>query len=218
MQQSPLAHPGLSRALALLTLLIFSITLLCQPSPYLLRYHGQLYFPFLQPIPATTFGHSLAIASDFSDPALQSHIAQHGWSLRSPIPYNQHSIDLSTPPLSPPSSMHWLGTDYAGRDVLALLLLGLRTTILFCLAYSLGSFLIGATLGTLSGYLNTTLDPFVSAVFLFWKSIPMLYLLILCRTFTIIDLPLLFCVMLAFGWGKFYYLTRIQALKLLRVH
>ena len=149
----------------------------------------------------------------FTDPEVKQTIHQHGWMLQSLIPYDHTSIDTQQRSLSPPSWQHWLGTDQNNHDVLANLWLGLRTSLALCGAYTVVSFCIGVSIGSLSGYFYRTLDIPIQAFFLFWKSIPMLYILILCKTFMHIDFFALLSIMIFFGWGKFYYLARVETRK-----
>lgn len=59
---------------------------------------------------------------------------------------------------SPPSSLHWLGTDFHGRDLFARLLEGLRLS-LFVGAIGAGvSLVIGVTVGLISGYFGGKTD------------------------------------------------------------
>lgn len=62
--------------------------------------------------------------------------------------------DLSAGFWAPPSAVHWLGTDDVGRDILARLVCGGRTSLLvgFCAAGL--SVLAGVPLGLLAGYLR----------------------------------------------------------------
>ncbi|GAA4368560.1 hypothetical protein GCM10023185_41450 [Hymenobacter saemangeumensis] len=65
-----------------------------------------------------------------------------------PLPFAPATPDLARPALPPGlDSPHWLGTDAQGRDVLANLLFGARTAVLFTLPAAL----LAAALGTLAG-------------------------------------------------------------------
>src|SRR5215218_6655539 len=57
-----------------------------------------------------------------------------------------------------PSELHWLGTDQFGRDVLARILYGYRTSLLAC-TVSVGIALaLGGTFGLLAAYYRGWLD------------------------------------------------------------
>ena len=63
-------------------------------------------------------------------------------------PWSPYEIDLPQK-LRPPSAAHWLGTDVYGRDIVSLLLVGARSSILVGVV-AVG---IGVTIGTLLGLL-----------------------------------------------------------------
>ena len=44
-------------------------------------------------------------------------------------PWSAYEIDMAAK-LRPPSAAHWLGTDVLGRDIVSLLLVGARSTIM----------------------------------------------------------------------------------------
>ena len=61
----------------------------------------------------------------------------------------------------PPTSAHWLGTDYLGRDVLSRVIYGARTATLVSLFVVLLSSVIGIVIGSVSGYFGGKLDFFL---------------------------------------------------------
>ena len=63
-------------------------------------------------------------------------------------PWSPYDMDLARK-LQPPSAAHWLGTDVYGRDIVSLLLVGARSSILVGVV-AVG---IGVTIGTLLGLL-----------------------------------------------------------------
>jgi peptide/nickel transport system permease protein len=79
----------------------------------------------------------------------------------------------------PPSSLHWLGTDEAGRDELMRLLRGGRVSLSIGLMAALGSSLIGIVIGACSGYFRGTLDSILMRFTDFMMSLPSLPLLII---------------------------------------
>jgi peptide/nickel transport system permease protein len=58
----------------------------------------------------------------------------------------------------PPSSSHWLGTDYLGRDVLARILYGGRSSLFTGLLVVVIAVVIGLPLGAIAGYYGGWLD------------------------------------------------------------
>ena len=66
-----------------------------------------------------------------------------------------HSISaILTDGLTPPSDLHWLGTDQIGRDYLSRLIAGGRVALLVSLTGVGIAVVLGTTLGVLAGYLG----------------------------------------------------------------
>lgn len=86
--------------------------------------------------------------------------------------------------LRPPDSLHWLGTDEFGRDVLSRVLHGGATSIGLGVAATTFAFVIGVPLGLLGGYIRGRWDDVIMRSVDVLVSIPpiMLGLLILATT------------------------------------
>lgn len=82
------------------------------------------------------------------------------------------------PPYSP-SWKHWFGTDKDARDVFARSLHGARISIAVGFSAITAGFLIGGTIGVISGYFRGWLDRISSFVFIVLLSFPSLVLAIL---------------------------------------
>lgn len=69
-------------------------------------------------------------------------------------------LSLAGRPLTPPFTMNglWLGTDRLGRDVLAGLVHGARTSIVIALSVLAIAAALGAVIGTVAGYFGRWLD------------------------------------------------------------
>jgi len=78
-------------------------------------------------------------------------LAVFGGALAPHDPLQQYTDEV----LQGPSSAHWLGTDYVGRDVLSRLMAGTRLSVLGALE----AVLIGAVLGVPSGLASAWLGP-----------------------------------------------------------
>jgi len=78
----------------------------------------------------------------------------------------------------PPSGAHWLGTDPAGRDVVALLLWGSRISLLVGFAASAVSMIIGTVVGMAAGHFSGWAQAAVMRVIDFFLVIPGLVLAI----------------------------------------
>jgi ABC-type dipeptide/oligopeptide/nickel transport system permease subunit len=78
-----------------------------------------------------------------------------------------------------PSAAHWLGTDALGRDLLARVLVGGRTSLLVGLAATLVSVAIGVAWGGVAGYFGGALDEALMRIVDFLYGIPYMFLVIL---------------------------------------
>jgi peptide/nickel transport system permease protein len=86
---------------------------------------------------------------------------------------------LSSVQKEAPRALHVLGTDNFGRDVLAELIAGTRTSLLIGLMAGSIATLIGLTLGLLAGYVGGNLDNFLSSIINVFIVIPSFVILIL---------------------------------------
>src|SRR5262249_20732770 len=117
---------------------------LANDRPLLVRYEGSFYVPVLHDYPETTFGGDFPSQTDYRDPAVIKLIEAKGWQVWPLIPFNYRTItDAPGPFPARPSAVDWLGTDDQGRDVLARLIYGFRISVLFGLALTLFSSIIG---------------------------------------------------------------------------
>ena len=73
-----------------------------------------------------------------------------------------------------PSSEHWLGTDYLGRDVLLRAVFAARTAVKVGLVASVISALVGVTLGIFAGYCGGFVDDVVVWIYSTFASMPAL--------------------------------------------
>jgi ABC-type dipeptide/oligopeptide/nickel transport system permease subunit len=87
------------------------------------------------------------------------------------------AIDLSQQ-LARPSSLHWLGTDIQGRDILTRLLFGARISLSVGLGAQAIALLVGGMLGLVSGFYGRWVDEIVMRVADVTLAFPTLLLLI----------------------------------------
>ncbi|RKX34908.1 MAG: ABC transporter permease [Verrucomicrobia bacterium] len=116
---------------------------------------------------------------------------------------------------APPSwqSLHPLGTDSTGRDILARLVYGFRIAIFFALAFMALTYLIGITIGCVMGYFGGVFDLLFQRIIEIWSNIPFLYMVIIVfsvipSTFSISTrIMILLTIMVLFSWtGMTYYM------------
>jgi ABC-type dipeptide/oligopeptide/nickel transport system permease subunit len=74
------------------------------------------------------------------------------------IPADLATRMTMTARLRPPSTLHWLGTDQLGRDLLYRVMLGARTSLSIATAAVLISLILGLPIGMLSGFYRGRID------------------------------------------------------------
>ena len=149
--------------------------------PVLIRYDGAFYTPVLKSYSEITFGGEFDTEPDYRDPYIQELIEEKGWTVWPPIPFAYDTIDFELPvsPPAPPSIRHWLGTDDQGRDVIARVIYGFRISVLFGLALTLLSSVVGVAAGAVQGYFGGLIDLLGQRFIEIWQGLPVLYLLII---------------------------------------
>ncbi|WP_348944538.1 ABC transporter permease [Chitinibacter sp. FCG-7] len=190
--------------------------LLSNDKPYVAHYQGQTYFPLFKDYPETTFGGDFPTPTDYLDPFIQQQLAQAGnWAIFPPNRYGVNTLNYfaSQPNPAPPSSANWLGTDDKGRDLLARLLYGFRTSALFALALTITGSLLGMLIGGVQGYFGGRVDLFGQRISEIWASLPELYLLIIFTAIFEPSLTLLLVLMTLFGWMGLADYTRAEFLR-----
>jgi microcin C transport system permease protein len=183
--------------------------------PIVVNYDGGWYFPVLRYYPETAFGGDFPTEADYRDPYVQELIESRGWMLWPPIRYDYRSInfDLQVPSPSPPTRENLLGTDDQARDVLARLIYGFRISVLFGLALTLLSSLIGVMAGALQGYFGGWLDLLGQRFIEIWGGLPVLYLLIIMASFVEPSFWWLLGIMLLFSWTALVGVVRAEFLR-----
>ena len=207
--------------------------------PLYVSYEGKSYFPVFVTYPETAFGGDFETAADYRDPYLQKLIADKGGSMLWPpirYSYNTHNLDLPTPAPSKPTwrlteeqckavverkgvsgcnelEYNWLGTDDQGRDVLARLLYGFRLSVLFGLALTIVSSVIGVAAGAVQGYFGGWTDLLFQRFIEIWTSIPSLYLLLIISSVLVPGFFVLLGILLLFSWVSLVGLVRAEFLR-----
>ena len=114
----------------------------------------------------------------------------------------------------PPVRGHWMGIDAAGRDVLSLVLYGMRIAMIFGLLLAFWAMFFGMVIGAVQGYFGGWTDIAGQRLTEIWSALPFLYVMIfigaaLGRSFLI----LLVCYSL-FNWIGISYYMRAEFLRL----
>ncbi|MCP5142085.1 MAG: ABC transporter permease [Gammaproteobacteria bacterium] len=190
--------------------------LLANDRPILVSYQGAWYSPVFTDYSESTFGGDLDIAADFRDPYLVDLIREAGgWMLWPPIRYHYQTInyDLPTPAPSAPTTDNWLGTDDQGRDVAARLIYGFRISVLFGLALTILSSIIGVMAGAVQGFFGGLTDLLFQRFIEIWNGLPVLYLLIILASVVEPTFAWLLGLMLLFSWTALVGVVRAEFLR-----
>jgi microcin C transport system permease protein len=116
----------------------------------------------------------------------------------------------------PPTAGHWLGIDNAGRDVLARIVYGLRTSLLFGFILVVGALAIGVVVGAVQGYYGGWLDIGAQRGIEIWSALPFLYIMILLGAIYGRSFALLLVCYGLFNWIGISYYMRGEFLRLRR--
>jgi microcin C transport system permease protein len=213
--------------------------LIANDRPFLIQYDGHLYFPAFVTYPETAFGGDFETAADYRDPYLQKLIKDKGGHIVWPLirySYDTHNLDLPTPAPSKPTWMltekecapvvqrkglhscrdleyNWLGTDDQGRDVVARLIYGFRISVLFGLALTIISSIVGIAAGGIQGYFGGWIDLGFQRFIEVWTAIPSLYLLLILSSILVPGFFVLLGILLLFSWVSLVGLVRAEFLR-----
>ena len=200
--------------LTLFTASLFA-ELIANDRPLVVHYQGDWYFPVLVSYPETTFGGVFPTEADYRDPYLAELIQAQGWMLWPPVRYSYATINyaLPVPAPAPPSAENLFGTDDQGRDVFARLIYGFRISVLFGLALTLASSVIGVVAGAVQGYLGGWVDLLFQRFIEIWSGLPVLYLLIILASVVEPNFWWLLGLMLLFSWMTLVGVVRAEFLR-----
>lgn len=224
---------------ALLFFVSLFAELIANDRPFLVKFDGKLYFPAFVTYPETAFGGDFETAADYRDPYLQKLIKEKNGTVLWPLirySYGTHNLDLPTPAPSPPTWMlteaqckavvekkgvrgcrdleyNWLGTDDQGRDVVARLIYGFRISVLFGLALTIVSSIIGIAAGGIQGYFGGWVDLLFQRLIEVWTAIPSLYLLLILSSVLVPGFFVLLGILLLFSWVSLVGLVRAEFLR-----
>jgi microcin C transport system permease protein len=208
---------GYVSALVFLVLFVLSLfaELIANDRPLLVRYDDKYYFPVFVAYPETEFGGFFETEAVYTDPAVRELIEEKGWLVWPPIPYSYDTVvkDLHTPAPSPPTAQNLLGTDDQARDVLARVIYGFRISVLFGLALTVLSSVVGIAAGAVQGYFGGLVDLSMQRFMEVWSGMPTLYLLIIMSSFIVPGFWTILILMLLFSWMALVDLVRAEFLR-----
>ena len=200
-------------------LALFAVSLVAEfianDRPIFVWFDGQPYFPVLATYPETTFGGDFPTEADYRDPFVMGLIEERGFALWPPIPFGYDTVitNLDVPAPAPPSWTNLLGTDDQSRDVLARVIYGFRISVLFGLALTALSSIIGVAAGAVQGYFGGAIDLGLQRFIEIWSGMPILYILIIMGSILVPSFATLLGLMLAFSWMTLVDLVRAEFLR-----
>jgi microcin C transport system permease protein len=223
-------------------LVLFVIALFAEfianDKPIFIHYDGKSYFPIFVRYPDTEFGDDIGTAADYRDEHLQNFLDQHhAVEIWPPIRFSYNTIDDKPPSPFPskPTWMlsekdcafaakngygkcgsleyNWLGTDDQGRDVLARMIYGFRLSVLFGLALTIVSSIIGVAAGAVQGYFGGWTDLLFQRFIEIWTSVPELYLLLIISSVLVPGFFVMLGILLLFSWTRLVGLVRAEFLR-----
>ena len=199
--------------------ILFITTLLAEvianDKPFVVYFKGEIYFPIVKAYPETTFGGDFLTEADYRNPYLSELIERDGWALWPIVRYHHRTVawDLPVPAPAPPDRNHWLGTDDQARDVLARVIYGFRSSVLFGFALTFISAIIGVSAGAVHGYFGGWLDLIFQRFMEIWSGRPTLYLLIILASVVEPNFWWLLGLLLLFSWMGFVGVVRAEFLR-----
>ena len=199
-------------------MMALSANIIANSKPIALSYKNTLYFPAFASYSEKTFGGDFETEADYRDPYVQDLITkdgQGGWIIWPLIKYSYDTINynLPTPAPSAPTADNILGTDDQGRDVFARVLYGFRISVLFGLALTIFSSLIGVTAGAFQGFYGGKVDLIAQRFIEIWSSMPSLYILIIFSALFTPGFWTLLLILLLFSWTHLVDVVRAEFLR-----
>ncbi len=185
----------------------------------LVYYNGDLFFPtYTDMIPGSKFNLGYDYETNYKELKRKFNKENSSNFLIMPlIPYNPYENDLKTdlyPPFVPSfKEKHFLGTDNVGRDILARLVYGFRTAIIFSFVLLIMNYTIGITIGCSMGYFGGKFDLFFQRIIEIWNNVPFLYVIIIIASIVIPNFMILLLIMAFFGWIGITWVMRTMTFK-----
>ena len=211
--------------------------------PIYIHVNGKSFFPAVVTYPDTAFGDAndrnlFGTAADYRDDYLMGLINKAHGTVVWPLVRFSYNTQVSKPPSPFPSKptwllnekdctfaaknnfakcdeveTNWLGTDDGGRDVVARLIYGFRISVLFGLALTIISSVIGVAAGAVQGYFGGWVDLLFQRFIEIWTSIPSLYLLLIISSVLVPGFFVLLGILLLFSWVSLVGLVRAEFLR-----
>lgn len=198
---------------------LFIVTLfsefIANDKPLLISYKNEFYSPIFKTYSETDFGGDFESEADYKDEYVQELIQEQGYIVWAPIRYSYDTIKTDSEESFPsaPSAENLLGTDDQGRDVMARIMYGFRISVLFGLALTIFSSIIGVMVGATQGYYGGKVDLFGQRFIEIWGGLPTLYLLIILANYVQPTFWWLLGLLLLFSWTGLVGVVRAEFLR-----
>ena len=206
--------------------------------PVLASDKGEILVPVLVNYPEEKFGGFLA-ETDYRSDYIRDEINANGWMIWPPIRYSYQTANSNIPHSAPTApfwlmdkaercsgypqgendpgctlgNLNWLGTDDQARDVAARMIYGFRISVLFGLALTVLSAIVGVTAGAVQGYFGGWTDLLLQRFIEIWSSMPVLYILLIIAAILPPGFFVLLGIMLLFSWVGFVGIVRAEFLR-----
>jgi peptide/nickel transport system permease protein len=118
------------------------------------------------------------------------------------------------PALRPPSGAHWMGTDNFGRDMLAGVVHGLRTSMTVVGWVMTLTLVVGVVVGMVSGYRGGVVDDVLMRITEVFQAIPLFFLALLAVAFFGAGLEVLILLLGLVSWDQLARVVRSESLSL----
>lgn len=136
-------------------------------------------------------------------------------ALFGPLLYPTDPFEMVWAPFSPPGEQGFLlGTDYLGRDLLAMLLAGARVSLLIGLTAAVVSICIGVTIGACAGFFGGLTEEVLMRITEFFQVLPtLLFSMVIVALFGA-SLPTITLAIGIVSWTAVARITRTEFLRL----
>ena len=209
--------------------------------PILVSYKGEILLTAFVDYPEEKYLGEMGFlaVTDYQASEISDEIHANGWMIWPPIRYSYSSTNAYVPHSAPTepfwlmsqeercagypggvsdlkctwSNLNWLGTDDQARDVLARVIYGFRISVLFGLALTIASAIVGVTAGAVQGYFGGWTDLLMQRFIEIWSSMPVLYILLIIAAILPPGFWILLGIMLLFSWVGFVGVVRAEFLR-----
>jgi microcin C transport system permease protein len=198
-------------AVLVLLFLSFTAEFWANSKPHVMKYQGKIYVPLFKDYHPTEFGREDIYVMDYRSLEFKED-DWAAWPLVQWDPFESNTTVESYP--AAPSKHNLMGTDDRGRDVLTRLLYGLRYSFIFALGAWIVSYLIGITVGAITGYYGGKIDLIGMRTVEIIQTMPTTLILITIISIFTPNLLVLVIFLAMFDWTKMALYMRAQFLQL----